>query len=157
MFRQSEEHGRLERLEKELNSARLQGLDHCVKCGFCCNKRTCIPTPDELRTIAEFLKMTPEELIKTKYAIDYMGMSDNYVKPLGANILDLAGQVIPSERTFDEGDCVFLAEDKLCSIYEVRPQQARDMSCWDSESGKGSGAIDAWKGDKLKEEFGIDS
>lgn len=150
---QMEETERLERLEKVLRSARIRGEAKCVMCGYCCSKRTCIPTPNELRKIAEFLKLIPNELINKYYAIDRFSDYNYYVKPVGENIKDLTGKFIPSERTFGEGRCIFLTENNLCKIYPVRPRSARKMECWnDTKTGTGA---ESWTNNKLKKEFGI--
>ena len=149
---------RLEKLENELKSARILNKKKCVCCGFCCNKRTCIPTPNELKEIAKFLKLTSTKLINKYFAIDKQGYgSDYYVKPLGINIKDLAGQFIPDERTYNEGQCIFLEKDKnrfKCKIYLVRPNSAKLQECWNS-SEKSHSELSGWKENKLEKEFKI--
>ena len=130
-MKEFEEQFRLERLEKKLGSARLIQENHCVSCGFCCKKRTCIPSPDELVDIAEYLKTTPEKLISTKFVIDRLTFKSPYfVKPAASNITDLVGKFVPSDRTFNEGTCVFLKKNNRCEIYYVRPKSAKVMECW---------------------------
>jgi len=158
---QIEEQDRLEELREKLRPARLRGKKFCVKCGFCCHARTCIPTPSELKKIATFLKLTPKALIKKYYAIDRKsGDEIYYVKPLGKNIKDLAGKFIPASRTFNEGDCVFLGKNNLCKIYPVRPATAKASKCWlqdkDKENIITEQTIKKWGGNQLKKQFGID-
>ncbi len=150
---------RVNELEKRLKSARVLGKTNCVKCGHCCNKRTCIPTPNELKKIAKFLKLTTKELIDKYYAIDTGYITDGiyYVKPLGENIKDLGGKFIPNSRTFDEGKCIFLTKNNLCKIYSVRTQSAKGMECWNKQvnsDGDKKRLVIAWDG-KLKKEFKI--
>ncbi|KKN19169.1 hypothetical protein LCGC14_0948550 [marine sediment metagenome] len=156
ILRQFEENVRLTRLKEELRPASLTGENKCIRCGFCCNMRTCIPTPDELKEIAKFLKLTPKELINKYYAIDKTSSGDYYyIKPTGVNTRDLAGKFIPDDRTFNEGKCIFL-EGKDCKIYSVRPNHAKTMECW-----KGGNMVEYnvhkfWKNNELKKEFGIE-
>lgn len=151
---QETEINRLKRLEKKMGSARLKGKTHCIKCGYCCYKRTCIPTPKELKKIAKFLKLTAKELINKYYVIDRLNNSVYFIKPVGKNIKDLVGKFIPSNRTFKEGRCIFLNKTNKCEIYVVRPNSAKNMKCWKDEEFESSSK--SWEGDKLKKEFGID-
>jgi Fe-S-cluster containining protein len=153
-MRAAQEEQRLKILEQELASAHVLGKRHCVRCGFCCHKRTCIPTPTELRKIAKFLKMTPQALIDKYYAIDELD-GIYHVKPLGKNIKDLAGKFIPNDRTYNEGKCVFLLKNNVCKIYSVRPRYARETKCWDENALVADG-LKTWKRNALKREFGID-
>lgn len=165
LFLRFHEAERLDALEKRLQSACLRNETYCRQCGFCCCKRTCVPTPDELEAIAAHLGMTPRECIAAHFAIDERD-GVFHVKPLGRNIVDLAGKFIPDERTYNEGACVFLRDENghptageqpgryTCAIYAVRPASARAQECW-TENDAPIGH-EAWKGDALKERFGID-
>lgn len=158
LFKQYETRIKLELLEKKLKSARILGKKKCVQCGFCCHQRTCIPTPAELKKIAKFFKLSVKELINKYYAIDRK-WTDNtyYVKPVGTKIKDLAGKFIPSDRTFDEGRCIFLEKKGKkfsCKIYPVRPKQAKGMKCWKEEILYDP--VKSWKKNKLLTIFGID-
>ncbi len=158
MFQMFEEEARLEELKKELKPADLRKENKCVKCGFCCHRRTCIPTPEELKKIAEFLKLTPKELINKFFAIDTRFGGDYYIKPLGENIKDLAGKFIPSERTYNEGKCIFLDINNECKIYPVRPITARTQECWNdnNSSNEREKTLSLWKDKILEKEFGIE-
>jgi Fe-S-cluster containining protein len=152
-----EEKARLLVLEQEMQSGRLLKSNKCLKCGFCCCRRTCIPTPDELKKIAEFLGLKPTKLIKTYFAIDRTD-STYYVKPLGENIKDLAGKFIPDYRTFNEGKCIFLDDKNLCKIYPVRPRSAQILECWNFDKHSGEpdiSELDAWEGNELLKQFNI--
>lgn len=158
MMQRMEEDRRLEELREKFKTAESEGKKHCLRCGFCCYARTCIPTPAELKKIAKFLKLTPTELIKKYYVVDRIDFDDSYyVKPAGENIKDLVGKFIPAERTFNEGKCVFLDKNNLCKIYSVRPQSAKDANCWKKDDMKSpSKIIKRWKGNQLLKQFGID-
>ena len=132
IFKVIEEQERLAKLKIKMNPADLQKKKKCVMCGFCCNCRTCIPTPTEAEKIAEFLKISVKEMINKYYAIDKNGKYYNFhIKPLGKNILDLGGKIIPDERTWNEGACVFLNENNKCKIHKVKPKSAQIMRCWE--------------------------
>lgn len=131
IFRVEREYNRLEALKKQFDTAKKLGVDECQKCGFCCHKRTCIPTPCELTEISKFLSLTEEEIINEYFCIDRANFSSiYYVKPAGINNLDYVGKFLPTDKTFNEGQCVFLTENNLCKIYDVRPEQAKGAGCW---------------------------
>lgn len=167
LMRMDRETHRLEELKKKLKPALDRKLNYCVKCGFCCNMRTCVPTPDELKKIAKYLKLTTKELINKFYAIDRQSFGDiYYVKPVGENIKDLSGKFIPSNRTYNEGKCIFLDKNNNCKIHKVKPKIAVMLKCWlenddnynkkTDELEKKKKTIDSWKPNRLKDEFGID-
>lgn len=156
LFATSTEVGRLEKLEIKLKSAKIKGVKHCIKCGYCCNRRSCVPTPKELTKIAKFLKLKPKKCINTYFAIDRSSFGYNYIiKPVSSNIMDLAGKFIPSSRTFNEGRCVFLSKHNLCKIYPVRPKSAKICKCWEEEQIEYD-VNGFWEENKLKTIFGID-
>jgi len=162
-MRQTEEALNMQKLERKLQSARLVGADHCLKCGFCCHRRSCIPSPDEIPMIALFLKMSVDELLAKHYAVDRLGWRQPYhVKPVGENTKEFAGSFIPSHRTFDEGKCIFLRKSRnglfRCEIYPVRPASARAAECWNEQDKRPTvdDTMKEWEGEKLKKIFGID-
>lgn len=119
--------------ERELhNTADQQGKAECQQCGWCCLKRPCTPTPDELERIAEYLGMSPGELIRTKCVVDQFAKGGRfYVLWAKETQLDLLGQYVPCSRTYDQGYCVFFnRETHNCRIHEVRPESARSYECW---------------------------
>ena len=145
---------RLLELRESFATAEKLSMTECNKCGFCCHKRTCIPTPDEIVKIAEYLKIEPIVLINTYYAIDTQNDGIYYVKPIGINQKDLIGKFIPAERTFNEGKCIFLDENNLCKIFPVRPESAKIQKCWETEMENYNG-IKTWKDDQLLKRFHI--
>jgi Fe-S-cluster containining protein len=48
--------------------------------------------------------------------------------------LDLLGEFLPADRTFDIGQCIFYNEDKQeCKIWPVRPKNAKLSNCWEDK------------------------
>ncbi len=103
----------------------------CKKCGNCCRKYPCGIVPSEIVPIAKFLKVSVRELFE-KYLIgDYW---------VGDNTEDI--YITPRRRT-DGGDfrkasfswawsnepCIFLTDEKLCLIHDVKPQTGKDSHC----------------------------
>ena len=154
-MQQDMETNRLEELKKQFKTSSSLKLKKCNKCGFCCHKRACIPTPEEVKKVANFFKLSPNQLINTYYAIDRQTISNKYyVKPIGINQKDLIGKFIPGNRTYNEGQCIFLDRNNLCKIYLVRPQSAKNQKCWSNE--RFENAIDSWGDNELKTKFGIE-
>jgi len=148
-------------LEHILGSARLKGNKGCVQCGFCCHAKSCIPMPDELVRIADFLKLTPRRLIQKYYIIDCNDFEEGYfVRPAGRDVMDLVGDFVPAERTYTEGRCIFLEKNNMCRIYPVRPLSTRIQRCWLKDKSEvhepKSRIFSSWKGDVLKNRFGFD-
>ena len=94
-FQQMIEMERLQKLADKMQPAFKQGKTECIQCGWCCHKRTCIYTPEEIKELATYLNLDPITLINTKFAID-RNNGVYYPKPLGLNSLDLAGKFIPA-------------------------------------------------------------
>jgi len=135
---------------KNFKTAHDLGVSKCVKCGFCCYYRPCIPTPEELIEIAKFLGLSVKEAIKKHFCVDTRDDEIFYVKPAGINQLDMLGCYIPCYRTFNEGKCVFLDDNNLCKIYPVRPNTAKMGKCWGEPIGR-IPVEESWKPDKLCE------
>jgi Fe-S-cluster containining protein len=144
LMRRFDEADRIERLEASFTTAKKAGADHCLQCGFCCHRRPCVPTPDELPAIATFLGLTVETMLKTYFCVDeYKGVL--HVKPAGANQRDYLGEYLPAECTFNEGACIFLDDDNKCVIHDVKPASARNQECW-HENKEFIDARESWKG-----------
>jgi len=125
----------LDKLRLKLKPAELQGKTECVKCGYCCHQRACIPTPFEFLNICEFLELTPEEAFKKYFVIDYYGGlfspindSTKFIFPAAKD--QTPGKLLTDDETFTTVGCIFLDENNHCKIYKVRPQTARKMECW---------------------------
>lgn len=122
--------------------ANLRGETACVRCGMCCVRRTCIPLPDEIPAIAEFLGLTVEELIKQYMVADRTGGEDvAHLKWANTAQRDVTGTFLSWCRTYDIAPCIFMDEDGICTcrIWEARPQNARNTACWSTESYPGCG------------------
>lgn len=125
----------LRMLRERLRPAGLRGEQRCVRCGYCCHARACRPTPEELRVIAEFFGLSGRDLILQHFVIDCISEGGpHFVRPAGANTRDLVGRLLPADRTYNEGACIFLSEDSECTIYAIRPREARAFLCWDADS-----------------------
>jgi len=57
-------------LEVSFKTAQKMGIKECLKCGFCCHRRPCIPTPNEVEKIAEFFNLSVIDLIEKYFCID---------------------------------------------------------------------------------------
>lgn len=112
------------------------GKQECQRCGFCCAMRPCIPTPNELRTIAEFLNMTTKECVQKYFVVDRLGGRETkFIFPAKESQTDITGRFIDWERTYDKDYCIFYdKEGRKCKIYPVRPEYAKTTSCWIEES-----------------------
>ena len=141
-------------LEKELHPAVLQGKTECVRCGLCCARRPCIPTPDELRAIAEFLGMGLEEAVKTYFVGDRL-RDVELIFPAKHTQKDVVGEFISARRTFDEGYCIFFdEEERTCTIHAVKPTSAKDYKCWE-DTDTTTPALEAWQGEDITS-YGIE-
>jgi len=119
-------------LREKLRPADLRGEDHCVRCTFCCQARTCVPAPAEVEAIARFLELTPRELLRTLCVADYQWDPREtvyYPRFVGVRNVDLAGTVVSNDRTYNEGACTML-DGNACRIWEVIPREGREAACW---------------------------
>ena len=113
-----------------------QEKTECVKCGFCCARRTCVPQPDELDAIAKFLECTVEELVDGYLVGDrYDGAS--FMRFANKKQRDITGEFLPPHRSFDRDECILFQEGEGCLIYPVQPSEPVHFECW-TNGGKGS-------------------
>lgn len=158
----------IEALADRLQPASKRGLTHCVQCGWCCARRTCVPSPEELIKIADYLKITVKELLHKYYVIDRSTI-DNiglvyHPRPANQSQTDLVGKFLPAERTYDVDKCIFQDDQYRCIIYPVRPKQAHQSECW-NQSEERNKEIDklnepmflAWKNGSLLMDNGFDA
>ena len=102
----------------------------CVRCGFCCYQRPCVPTPNELFKIAKYLKMESKEMINKYFLFEEIS-GNKCIIPIKESQEDIAGTFPDWMRSYDSGFCIFFdKEKKLCKIYKVRPKQAKRTGCW---------------------------
>ena len=112
------------------------GKKECIRCGYCCLQRPCIPTPTEFEVIAKFLGLTLSDTLKKFFVIDALESGGTkFVFPAKDTQLDITGQYVPWRRTYDEGYCIFYdKKEHKCKIWPVRPETARVQNCWDKRS-----------------------
>ena len=108
------------------------GKKECLRCGFCCATRPCIPTPTELLKIAEFLKIPLVGCVKKYFVVDRIGGTSAYIIfPANSAQTDITGTFVSWRRTYDTGYCIFFDEEvKECKIHSVRPKLAKISFCW---------------------------
>lgn len=154
IFDRIEQAGFLEKKERELQSARVTGKTECQKSGFCCYQRPAVPTPNEVREIAAYLKLTTKDFIKKYLTIDKDRNSIYHLRFVSQDYLETAGRFLINYETFNRKPCVFLTEKHLCQIQDVKPKQCQEHSCW--QKGLGFKAENQWENNILEIEFGID-
>jgi len=156
MFARVEYDTWLDRLIQERKPAHTRGLTECVRCGFCCARKTCVPTPDELPAIAEFLGIDVSTLVK-KYMVGDYNHGHNFLRWANTAQGDVLGEFLDDARTFDKGDCLLFSAGQGCIINDVAPAEAQAHACWlddrpDEEVYK---SIEAWD-DGDMEKFGVE-
>ena len=139
---------------RKRESALTQGLTECVRCGACCARRTCAPTPDEIPIIAEHLGITVENLVKEYLVGDSSKTAGFHLKFANTKQHDITGTYIDSDRTFDMGDCILYdKENKSCKIHSVKPKEAVNEYCL-IENDDPELASQSWKEGDM-ERFGV--
>lgn len=103
IFEQKNLHGSL--LDQMASDVHQQvfGVIDCTQCANCCKTTPPIILPADIKRIASFLKISPNQF-KMKFTLT-----------------DIDG-----EMSFKKVPCVFLGENNLCQIYEVRPTACRE-------------------------------
>ncbi len=81
----------------------------CKGCGLCCKTDGYV-----------FLRAGEAEKIADYLGIDIYEFTEKY-----CNILDRRSLVLKDKE--NSTDCIFLNENNLCTIYEVRPKQCKDF------------------------------
>lgn len=133
----------------------------CLRCGYCCAARPCIPTPQELIKIAKFLKMNIVDMVKKFFVADRIGgCNQTIIFPAKKTQKDITGTFISCQRGYDIGYCIFFDEEEhLCKIHPVRPLMAAAHKCWKDDKFQMDVIIEStmrdWKGINLTE-YGID-
>ena len=120
--------------ESKHNRAKSLGLKECQQCGYCCLQRPCVPTPEEIKPIADFLGLSIKQLVETYMVVDEHGGTGYFLRWIKEGQEDIAGEYAPADRTFDKGYCIFFNQQmKACKIWPVRPKEARETNCWDGQ------------------------
>jgi Fe-S-cluster containining protein len=133
--------------EKHHDRARNNGLKSCQRCGFCCLKQPCVPSPGEFNAVADYLGITPRELA-SEYAVVNEEKNGFYLLWARETQMDIVGRALPYYRTYDRGYCVFFdKENHACKIHQARPKTAKDTKCWKDKTGP-SGVH--WSTDQIK-------
>lgn len=137
------------------------GKKECQRCGWCCAVRPCIPTPEELRRIAEYLGLPLKEAVQKYFIFDeFQEIGPTFIAPARVTQCDLTGHMLPSYRTYDASFCVFYEEaGHLCKLQAVKPLQAKLIRCWRKKSIHGAmatlTAVLSWKDIVFEEYVGI--
>jgi Fe-S-cluster containining protein len=105
--------GELDSLMHELHEEAFEKIN-CLQCANCCTTIGPLLTQKDIERIAKFKRMKPGEFVDSFLRIDE---DQDYV--------------------FKEMPCVFLGEDKYCSIYEVRPKACREYPHTDRSNQQG--------------------
>lgn len=129
----------------------------CQRCGYCCERRPCIPTPSELVKIARFLNMPVKRMIQRYFVVDMMSSKHTkYIFPAKDTQRDIVGNAIPWRRALDEGYCIFF-EKGSCKIWPVRPRSARRYNCWTEDKADSlvDEALQEWEDVDIEAEYGI--
>lgn len=155
--------GWLKNLESTSDKADKNGMASCNKCGWCCARRPCMPTPDEMKLIASYLNLEVKDAVKKYFVADRLGGSGTtFIFPAKETQLDITGTFINWRRTYDEGYCSFYDQERRkCTIYSVRPKDAKTVNCWESSNEEVAKAeldeiMRSWDEVNI-EDFGIES
>lgn len=83
----------------------------CKKCGDCCKNGIIVLYPEDIEAISKFLKMEQKEFIEMycKETIITINTTKNFCVYYLDNV----------------NSCVFLTDDNLCSINNVKPLQCK--------------------------------
>lgn len=98
----------------------------CEKCVSACKNDPGRLIPEDLPKLAEFLNLSVEELIISSLVkIPLSKKTEVYAlapaKLKGKRFLAKPGTVIPGYYTKEHGKCIFLDENGLCTVHEVKP------------------------------------
>ncbi|MEM2121530.1 MAG: YkgJ family cysteine cluster protein [Candidatus Woesearchaeota archaeon] len=93
---------------------------NCKNCGNCCKNGQGFVLNEETKTIAEYLKISEEELLK-----NYLEKTTLFNK----EILKTKTKNQKKNNKIPTGPCVFYEEEKGCLIHEVKPLFCRVVNC----------------------------
>jgi len=87
----------------------------CKQCGHCCSQGSGFLVGDDIKNIAEYLKITEKE-VKEKYLEEKELFNTKLLRP----------KLKKEDKPY--GECIFL-KDKKCTINKVKPLQCRVGNC----------------------------
>jgi len=98
----------------------------CEKCVSACKNDPGRLIPEDIPKIAEFLGLSVEELIISSLVKIPFSKKENLyalapAKKKGKRLLATLGTVVPDYYTKERGTCIFLDENGMCTIHEVKP------------------------------------
>ncbi len=105
--------GEIDALIHDLHEEAFEEID-CLKCANCCTTTGPLLTQKDIERIAKYQRMKPGEFVDQFLHIDE---DQDYI--------------------FKEMPCVFLGDDKYCSIYDVRPKACREYPHTDRSNQQG--------------------
>ncbi|CAI82359.1 YkgJ family cysteine cluster protein [Dehalococcoides mccartyi] len=121
---------------KQQPNAASTNASKCIRCGLCCYQYPCIPRPEEIEPIAQYLELTTLDLINKYMVINTADCKVYFLRWAKHGEEDITGKMIPPARTFDRGYCVFYDQkSRSCCIHPIRPQEARVIKCWEKNNG----------------------
>ena len=99
---------------------------NCDKCISACKNDPGRLIPEDLPKLAEFLNYSVEELIISSLVkIPLTSKNEIYAyahaKLKGKRLLAKPGTVVPDYYSKERGTCIFLDENGMCTIHEVKP------------------------------------
>lgn len=124
-------------LARQHFSAVRANTTHCMRCGLCCYQYPCIPRPNEIEPIANYLGLSLRELIDKYMVINTADCKVYFLRWSKHGEEDIVGKMIPPARTFDRGYCIFFDQNaKSCFVHPVRPKEAESIKCWQKDTGR---------------------
>lgn len=141
------------------------GKKECVRCGICCLRRPCIPTPSEIKNIAKYLNIDLKKMVRKYFVGEQTNYSNTvYIFPANKKQKDITGKLTSVDRSWDTDFCIFYDKKKrICKIYSVRPKMAKTMKCWIKSKEKNGDReidriLDLWakEKNKLTSIYGLD-
>lgn len=99
---------------------------NCDKCVSACKNDPGRLIPEDLPKLAGFLELSVQELIISSLVrIPLSAKNGIYAlapaKLKGKRLLGKPGEVVPDYYTKEHGKCIFLDENGLCTVHEVKP------------------------------------
>ena len=98
--------------------------------------------PEDLPRLAEFLELTAEELTTSCLVKIPISKKDGIyalapAKKKGKRFIARPGTVVPDYYTKEHGTCIFLDDEGLCTVHEVKPFECGAyMGCKNTFLGK---------------------